>query len=786
MGVLYAGLTLVAAVVAIALAKHFSLGVPQTLVGVLLALGPGYMAWAAFRADRVEAGATSVEALTDRLAETIARQWSDEATVRRINDPYPLPVAWQFEADLAEEWGLLCEMAANWPGGPPGDRTRWPASPADLAGAGPGIGRVFSDLIPTRRLVVLGGPGAGKSVLMMQLLQDLLSRRASGQPVPVLLSLASWNPEQQRLRQWLAAELRRTYPGLAAPAPVPATAGTVPDLATLLVDTDRVLPLLDGLDELPADWHAPALDAINQDLAAGQPIALATRTPDYQRALSHGSIRINGSAAIALQPLNAREAAAYLRRDAGGAGTRGPARWDTVTAQLGTTTPVGRALGTPINLFLARTIYNPRPGAGPVPPAIEPAELCDTFRFPSRAAVEDHLFSAYIPAAYAPHPSRPSRWNAEQATRALTYLATFQEAHRAGSPDLAWWELAGAPTARLTARGEGPPRFTDATRSALVAWAVTALLTDVSVTVGEAVSSHSATDTALAPLQALIPSILLGGICAFFTGSFAAVSKRHAGQRTRLRWRPAAALSVLVGAPVAALSFTALASLGAGVVGPALLAVLLGTGVGFTTVLGAPRIVPHPAMRIRPRRGLWGGFVAGGFGAIAAFRTDTLWTGLPTLFLVCWVITNMFMLSTPAPVLQGTLGPGALYHHDRASFLAVVTSVTLGLATMIAILTGDMLSTASIISGVCGGLAIALSYGLGSTAWPYLTLIRSWLTLQGHLPPRLLPFLKDAHENRGVLRRAGPVYQFRHVELQRHLGQRLADEPEATPAQIAR
>ena len=54
--------------------------------------------------------------------------------------------------------------------------------------------------VPTGRLVVLGEPGAGKTMLMVRLVLDLLARRASGGPVPVLASMASWNPADQDLR----------------------------------------------------------------------------------------------------------------------------------------------------------------------------------------------------------------------------------------------------------------------------------------------------------------------------------------------------------------------------------------------------------------------------------------------------------------------------------------------------------------------------------------------------------------------------------------------------------
>lgn len=34
-----------------------------------------------------------------------------------------------------------------------------------------------------------------------------------------------------------------------------------------------------------------------------------------------------------------------------------------------------------------------------------------------------------------------------------------------------------------------------------------------------------------------------------------------------------------------------------------------------------------------------------------------------------------------------------------------------------------------------------------------------------------MTFLQDAREHRGVLRQAGAVYEFRHLDLQRHLAQ---------------
>jgi hypothetical protein len=71
------------------------------------------------------------------------------------------------------------------------------------------------------------------------------------------------------------------------------------------------------------------------------------------------------------------------------------------------------------------------------------------------------------------------------------------------------------------------------------------------------------------------------------------------------------------------------------------------------------------------------------------------------------------------------------------------------------------------------GVGVALGDGLGCvfslTAWgQWAVLARIWLPLTGKLPWSVLAFLDDAHQ-RGVLRQAGAIYQFRHSRLQDYL-----------------
>jgi len=71
--------------------------------------------------------------------------------------------------------------------------------------------------------------------------------------------------------------------------------------------------------------------------------------------------------------------------------------------------------------------------------------------------------------------------------------------------------------------------------------------------------------------------------------------------------------------------------------------------------------------------------------------------------------------------------------------------------------------------GLAVGFATGLTLGFVQAAWGAFTITRWWLALRGRLPWRLMGFLADAHEHRGVLRQVGAVYQLRHAQLQRHL-----------------
>jgi hypothetical protein len=421
---------------------HPAAEVLSTALGIGIALATLWVGWAAYlnsRGSTAETGELSLADVADQLAASVRAQWEAEAKARGLNDPWPLPVRWTTaDASLSNAWGVLVRLATSGRGWPPPSRG-WAANPEELAGSDRELVHVLAR-VPTGRLVVLGEPGAGKTMLMVGLVLDLLARRASGGPVPVLVSLPSWNPVHQDMHRWLAAQLAIDHPSLTIAAPPGTAEGT---RISALLEAGLLLPILDGLDEIPDVVRGSAITKINDALRAGEKLVVTCRTAQYEAAVRPAAgvgAPLQASAAIELCPLNAEDVRSYFLDTAG---PYAEARWRPVLAALGTETPAGQTLTTPLMVALARAIYNPLPGelAGDLR---NPAELCDGSALPDQASVERHLFDAFIPAAYRVSVGWPDRrqrvWTAPQAERWLVFIARHLE-FTVRSPNFAWWEL---------------------------------------------------------------------------------------------------------------------------------------------------------------------------------------------------------------------------------------------------------------------------------------------------------------------------------------------------------
>ncbi|MEU6068677.1 NACHT domain-containing protein [Streptomyces sp. NPDC047082] len=864
-GVLYLVLSVGGMAGAVWVTLRFGLPVAQTVVALLPSVGGLYLSWAAFRADRREGGEDrrlGVAEIADRLAVAVRGQWDAEACVRRLNDPYPLAVAWQpADERFAESWPLLREMAENWPSGGASDPDGWAVGPAELTGAGGEIAEVFLRRVPTRRLVLLGGPGSGKTMLLIRLLLSLVAEREAGGAVPVLFPLASWNPGEASLEEWMVARLARDYTGLGDPQA--GHAGQVGH-ARALLEHRLILPILDGFDEIPEGFRGAALDSINAALPLGQPVVLSSRVTEYEETLGPACgvpVKLSGAAAVELRPLDPADIAEYLSRDAGGGETVAAARWEPVVRLLGTDAPVARTLTTPLMLFLARTVYNPRPGeqAAALP---APADLCDPARFPDPVAIREHLFDAFVPAAYRPHPRYPCRWSACQAEDALRYLARHLRQTAGGTTDLAWWQLHRAL----------PPRTVQVVTAVVlggVAWVATAGVGRLTALLA-GLDSGWLTGPPAAVVGGLAGGIAGGigcGIVAGLTGGLAegmtnalasgqpgvltitianglaygfaggivgALSSRltdgpRGARDTGTAWAWDWRMCILGFAAGAALWFAFRPGYG-----PAAAAIgALGNGVVYGLAGGAIGARARSLAARRPGAAPtvrtvwawdWRGFTVGlasgsaiGITHCAVLRLQSLLTSVPSYtFATMLSFACAFGLAVglvhglkgrPAD-LATAVGPSALLEQDRTTFCRLWVAIGLAVGGVFLLcygigyavhegipygLTRGTTGSGTIRMGpphildrgLAYGITIGLAAALSHNAWWYYTLARHYLAMRRRLPRDLTAFLTDAHERRGVLRQAGAVHQFRHIDLHHHLGGPVLDQdPEASRASL--
>jgi len=142
------------------------------------------------------------------------------------------------------------------------------------------------------QMLVLGTPGSGKTTLLLELARVLIERSRSDAalPLPIVLPLAPWANRRSGLGAWLIEELVQRYD---APR----------RLAESWVSGDQILPLLDGLDEVPAPHRAACVDAINafqaqRQRAVGE-IVVTCRADEYAAL----GVQLKVAGAVALLPV---------------------------------------------------------------------------------------------------------------------------------------------------------------------------------------------------------------------------------------------------------------------------------------------------------------------------------------------------------------------------------------------------------------------------------------------------------------------------------------------------
>ncbi len=118
------------------------------------------------------------------------------------------------------------------------------------------IGPLFEDFaIEIHHLLILGDPGSGKTVLLLNFAQFFLEKSIedTDYPVPVIVNLASWRSTYETFESWLEENLIRAA----------GEYGTSKKYAKKMVDEANFLLLLDGLDEVPIEHRKSCLEKLD-------------------------------------------------------------------------------------------------------------------------------------------------------------------------------------------------------------------------------------------------------------------------------------------------------------------------------------------------------------------------------------------------------------------------------------------------------------------------------------------------------------------------------------------
>jgi hypothetical protein len=180
------------------------------------------------------------------------------------------------------------------------------------------------------------------------------------------------------------------------------------------------------------------------------------------------------------------------------------------------------------------------------------------------------------------------------------------------------------------------------------------------------------------------------------------------------------------------------------------------------------------------RRGLISGSLAGvvaslaaGLGALELKAPGVaIKFGLQSGLLAGAVVFIVSIFNNPVDTVRAS-SPELIFRGDRAVAIAsaALTAPTVGLTAWFLIRNPG--------ESIGAGLSAAIGVSIAMSSWGWYSVATIWLHFRKQLPVRFMKFSIDAYE-RGVLRRAGAVYQFRHARLQTRLADARHDSLEAS------
>lgn len=182
----------------------------------------------------------------------------------------------------------------------------------------------FDSLGEGGTMLILGEPGSGKTTTLLELSKELLIRAKHNEEsdIPVVLHLASWNrsykvtskndPLNQPLEDWIISELQGSLiiqnliQGKNLGYRIPS------HVVRLWLKEQRLILLLDGLDEVVPERRSKCVEAINQfkEEFSLTEIVVCCRNKDYRELL----VKLEFQLALLIQPLELEKIENYFNK----------------------------------------------------------------------------------------------------------------------------------------------------------------------------------------------------------------------------------------------------------------------------------------------------------------------------------------------------------------------------------------------------------------------------------------------------------------------------------------
>ncbi len=250
-----------------------------------------------------------------------------------------------------------------------------------------------------RTLLILGAPGAGKTITLLDLTRQLANDATfdANQAIPVIFNLSSWTNKRQPLADWLVDELLTKYR-------IPTKIGHkwVED-----VENHPLALMLDGLDEVTPGLQSACVQAINtfREKYALNGIVVACREKEYNDIAS----KLKLEQALTVKPLTNQQIADYLNA----AGTD----LDGLRAALPKDGTLRELASSPLMLSMMSLAYQNQP---PETIRQDIAENTDARR--------NNLFATYVQRMFQ-RPRHSVVYDENKTRRWLTYLAHNMHKH---------------------------------------------------------------------------------------------------------------------------------------------------------------------------------------------------------------------------------------------------------------------------------------------------------------------------------------------------------------------